>query len=65
MNNPDDFNHWWQEMLEELNRKEIEKLEEQAGIFIKMGFSTDELTVVKHPNGESEVSPICAFKHDD
>jgi len=42
-----------QEMIARQNRM----LEEQAQVFIKMGYSIDELTVVVMPDGCIEVSP--------
>ncbi len=51
-----------QRAVDRLLAEQKRRLEEEATILVRMGYGLDELTVVTHPDGSCEVSPISALK---
>ena len=51
-------------VVEEAIRRRNERLEEEARVFLAMGYTLDELTIVMHPDCSCEVSPKSALSEE-
>lgn len=51
-----------QDYVNKLIRAQAERLEEEAKLFVKMGYEPEELLIVMFPDGSKEVSPKSALE---
>jgi hypothetical protein len=54
----DDPGEWMRGIVEEIARQEAARLEDEARIWLRMGFEIDELANVHRPDEEPHIQPI-------
>ena len=53
---------WMENQIEIVVRSQMESCQEQLEVFLKMGYSINDLTLVRNPEGTFEVTPLLVFQ---